>query len=73
MSLSNYVMQSIIGSFIYYGYGLGLYKHTGATYSLLIGLLLAVMQGYFSAWWMRHHRKGPLETLWHKATWVGIK
>lgn len=73
MSLSNYVMQSIIGSFIYYGYGLGLYKHTGATYCLLIGLLLAVMQGYFSAWWLRHHRKGPLETMWHKATWVGIK
>lgn len=73
MSLSNYVMQSVIGSFIYYGYGLGLYKHTGATYSLLIGLLLAVMQGYFSAWWFRHHGKGPLESLWHNATWVGTK
>jgi len=73
MSLSNYVMQSMIGSFVYYGYGLGLYKHTGATYCLFIGLLLAVMQGYFSAWWLRSHRKGPLETLWHNATWVGAK
>jgi len=73
MSLSNYIMQSVIGSFVYYGYGLGLYKYTGATYCVLIGLLLAVMQGYFSAWWLRYHRKGPLETLWHNATWVGTK
>jgi len=73
MSLSNYVMQSVLGSFIYYGYGLGFYKYTGATWSLAIGILLAVMQGYFSAWWLRHHSKGPLEALWHHATWMYAK
>ena len=73
MSLSNYVMQSVLGTFIYYGYGLGLYKYTGATLCLIIGILLAVMQGCFSAWWLRHHNKGPLETLWHNATWIGAK
>ncbi len=70
MSLSNYMMQSIIGSFIYYGYGLGLYLYTGATYSLLIGIALAVLQGWFSSWWMSRHKQGPLETLWHKGTWM---
>lgn len=73
MSLSNYVMQSVLGSFIYYGYGLGMYKYTGATWCLVIGILLAVMQGYFSAWWLRHHNKGPLEALWHNATWIATK
>ena len=73
MSLSNYIMQSVLGSFIYYGYGLGLYKYTGATMCLLIGILLAVLQGYFSAWWLKHHNKGPLETVWHYATWLGSK
>lgn len=73
MSLSNYVIQSVIGSFIYYGFGLGLYKYTGTTYGLLIGISLAVLQGYFSSWWMKNHRQGPLETLWHKATWIGTK
>jgi uncharacterized protein len=73
MSLSNYMMQSVVGSFIYYGFGLGLYQYTGALYSLIIGIVLAVLQGFFSAWWMRHHRKGPLETVWHNATWVGYK
>jgi len=73
MSLSNYIMQSVLGSFIYYGYGLGLYEYTGATMCLLIGILLAVLQGYFSAWWLKHHNKGPLETVWHYATWLGSK
>jgi uncharacterized protein len=71
MSLSNYIMQSIMGSFIYYGIGLGLYQYTGATYSLLIGFSLALLQGYFSSWWLKSHIRGPLETIWHKATWIG--
>jgi uncharacterized protein len=70
MSLSNYIIQSIIGSFIYYGFGLGLYKYTGATYCILIGIVLAVLQGFFSAWWMKGHRQGPLETIWHYLTWI---
>lgn len=71
MSMSNYMMQSLLGSFIYYGFGLGLYQYTGATVCLFIGLSLGTLQGFFSAWWMKNHRQGPLESLWHKATWVG--
>lgn len=73
MSLSNYVLQSIIGSVIYYGFGFGLYLYTGATYSLLLGIILAILQGFFSTWWMKNHKQGPLETIWHKATWIGSK
>lgn len=71
MSLTSYVVQSMVGTAIYYGYGLGLYKVTGATYCLLIGIVLAVLQGLFSAWWLRRHEQGPLEALWHRATWIG--
>lgn len=73
MSLSNYIMQSILGSFIYYGFGLGLYQYTGATYCLFIGLALAIFQGCFSSWWLERNKQGPLETLWHKATWLGSR
>jgi uncharacterized protein len=73
MSLSNYIMQSLVGSFIYYGFGLGLYQYTGATYCLLIGIVLAVLQGLFSYWWMKNHKQGPLETIWHKGTWMFYK
>ncbi len=70
MSMSNYIIQSILGSFIYYGFGLGLYKYTGATLCLLIGISLAIVQGIFSNWWMKNHRQGPLENIWHKLTWI---
>jgi len=71
MSLTSYFMQSVVGSFIYYGYGLGLYKVTGTSVCLLIGLALALLQGWFSVWWLRRYRQGPLEALWHRATWAG--
>jgi len=70
MSLSNYVIQSIVGSFVYYGFGLGLYLYTGASFSLIIGIVLAVMQTLFSKWWLNKYNHGPFEYLWHKATWV---
>jgi len=70
MSLTNYVMQSIVGSFIYYGFGLGLYKYTGATISLFIGITLFLLQITFCRWWMKSHTHGPLEGIWHKLTWI---
>ena len=38
MSLTDYVTQSLIGSFLYFGYGLELHLVCGTTYSLLIGI-----------------------------------
>lgn len=73
MSLSNYVFQSILGSSIYYGFGLGMYRYTGASYSLLIGIFLALLLGIFCTWWNKSHTHGPLEAIWHKATWIRFK
>lgn len=72
MSLTNYILQSIVGCFIYYRYGLGLVEYTGATYSLLIGIILFILQLYFCKWWLSKHRQGPLEYIWHKATWISF-
>ena len=70
MALTNYMMQSVIGSFLYYGFGLGLYYYTGASYSLLIGILILVFQVYFCKWWLRTHARGPMESIWHRLTWI---
>lgn len=72
MSLTNYILQSIVGCFIYYRYGLGLVEYTGATYSLLIGIVLFILQLYFCKWWLSKHKQGPLEYIWHKATWISF-
>lgn len=73
MSLTNYISQSILGSFIYYAYGLGVWVYTGATVSLLIGIGIFTLQLLFSRWWLSKHKQGPLEYLWKKLTWIGKK
>ena len=73
MSLTDYVTQSVIGSFIYYGYGLGMHLHLGTTASLLTGIVFFLVQLLFAHWWFRHFKRGPLETVWHRLTWVVAK
>ncbi|HPT14926.1 MAG TPA: DUF418 domain-containing protein [Bacteroidales bacterium] len=73
MSLTNYVTQSLLGSVVYYGFGLGLYKYTGATFSLIIGIFLFLLQLWFCHWWIKSHSRGPLEQLWHNLTWISIR
>lgn len=70
MSLSNYIFQSCFGAIIYYGFGLGLYKYTGATYCLLIGIVLSALFIVACTFWDKKHKHGPLEGIWHKLTWI---
>ncbi|TFW31939.1 DUF418 domain-containing protein [Massilia horti] len=52
---------------------MGLYRYTGATVCLLIRIALALLQGWFSQWWLRTHKQGPLGALWHRPTWLRTK
>jgi uncharacterized protein len=72
MSLSNYILQSMIGSAIYYGWGLAMYQYTGATYGIFIGLVSVLIIGKLCVLWSKNFKQGPFETLWHKATWIKI-
>lgn len=69
MSMTNYVGQSIIGSFIYYNWGLSLHQHLGITASVALGALLFLAQYMFCRWWLSVNSHGPLEGAWKKATW----
>ena len=70
MSLTNYVTQSMLGSFIYFGYGLALFDDLGTTASLGVGIFLFLLQLGFCHWWLRSHKYGPFEWVWRKATWM---
>ncbi|MDL2322757.1 DUF418 domain-containing protein [Bacteroidales bacterium OttesenSCG-928-A17] len=72
MSLTNYLSQSLLGGFLFYNWGLGLYRHAGITVCFLIGVGVFFLQYGFCHWWLRSHRQGPLEWLWKKATWIKI-
>ena len=72
MSLTNYLLQSIIGSFIFSGYGLACYRLVGITYAVLIGLAMVIAMYAFGLYWFKNHTRGPLEGLWKKLTWINF-
>src|SRR5206468_7571322 len=64
MAFTNYLAQSVIFGWIFYGYGLGLFGQLGAAEALAIGLAVYVAQVIFSGWWLGRYRYGPVEWLW---------
>lgn len=73
MSLTNYVSQSIIGAIVYFPIGLHLSPYLGYTASLLVGGIIFLIQLYCCQLWSKHFSQGPLEKIWHKATWIRQK
>ncbi|MGN0213411.1 MAG: DUF418 domain-containing protein [Muribaculaceae bacterium] len=73
MSLTNYITQSVLGALIYFPFGLYLAPYCGYALSLVVGIITFVGQVYFCKWWLSTHKQGPLESLWHKRTWMGVK
>jgi uncharacterized protein len=69
-ALTNYLLQSIIGTLIFYGYGLALTGWGPATLLPLTVVIFAA-QLYASSWWVQHYRFGPVEWLWRRLTYKG--
>lgn len=69
-ALSNYFMQTIVGTFLLYNWGLGLIGKLSNTQTLLIALAVLGLQIAISSWWLKHFRFGPLEWLWRSATYL---
>lgn len=72
MALTNYVTQSIIGTFILYGWGLGYLGEVRNIYTFLMALLLIALQMLASNWWLKRFYYGPLEWLWRSLTHTKI-
>mgnify|MGYP002777065445 CR=1 FL=1 len=70
MALTNYLMQSVICAFIFYGYGLGLFGQIGRTGQVGIVLAVFIAQVAFSHWWLARFRYGPMEWLWRAGTYL---
>jgi len=68
MSVTNYMMQSIMGVLIFYGFGLGLAQQSFLI-CFLIGVILCVFQIWYSNWWIKRFYYGPMEWLWRTLTW----
>ena len=69
MSLSNYLFQSILCSFTFYSYGLGLFGQVSYTQSTILAIAIYVIQLILSKLWLKHFRIGPLEWAWRGLTY----
>jgi uncharacterized protein len=69
MSFTNYILQSLIFSWIFFGYGLGRFGRLNVTTAFLLGVAVYTAQMVGSALWLRWFRFGPLEWLWRSLTY----
>lgn len=69
MALSNYLMQSIVMTTLFYGYALGWWG-IGRAAQVGIALLLCLVQIGLSHWWMARFRYGPAEWAWRAVTYL---
>lgn len=64
MALTNYLLQSVICTTLFYGYGFGLYGKLGAAEAYGIAVVIFSFQLLLSRWWMNKFTYGPIERLW---------
>jgi uncharacterized protein len=69
MALTHYLMQSLVLSLLFFGYGFGWYGQVDRLQQVLIALSLFATQVAISPLWLRQFRYGPMEWLWRGLTY----
>lgn len=64
MALTNYLFQSIVAGFIFYGYGLGLHGTLNRAELWPFVVLVWAIQLAVSVLWLNRFQQGPMEALW---------
>ena len=70
MALTNYFVQSIVGTFIFFGWGLGYITKIPSSVALVIAIAIIISQMLFSKLWLKYFNYGPLEWLWRSVTFL---
>jgi len=71
MTLTNYMVQNILGLFLFSGFGLGfgLSNKLSLGYYYFFALLIYILQVHFSKWWLARYNYGPVEWLWRQLSY----
>ena len=69
MAFTNYLMQSIICTIFFYGYGFGYYGNLHLHQIYYVVGAVWIFQIIFSLIWLRYFRFGPFEWLWRSLTY----
>ncbi len=71
-ALSNYLLQSILATMLFYSYGLGLYG-IGPAALWVVAIAIYAIDLALSEWWISRWRFGPAEWLWRSLTYGRIQ
>jgi uncharacterized protein len=69
MAFTNYIMQSLIGVFIFYGFGFGLFGTMDKSEQLWFVVAIWIFQLIASPIWLKYFLFGPLEWVWRSLTY----
>lgn len=72
MALTLYLTQSLVGTLVFYGYGLGLWGQVGRVGQVVLVLSVFALQLAFAHLWMARFRHGPVEWLWRGFTYLDL-
>src|SRR5262245_13297299 len=64
MALSSYLGQTVVGTLLFFGFGLGLLGRFGSRLTVPLGLALFVLQVWACRAWLRRFRFGPIAWAW---------
>lgn len=68
-AFSNYILQSLICTLIFYGHGLGLFGEVPRSQQILIVIAVWALQLWIAPLWLARYRYGPLEWAWRSLTY----
>lgn len=71
MALTNYLMQTAIGLWLFYGFAPGphLMGRVGLSFIVPVWITVFALQVWLSRWWLDRFRFGPMEWLWRSLTY----
>jgi uncharacterized protein len=69
MAVTNYLLQTVFISLVFYGFGLGLLGRVHSTWCFLLALAFFSLQCILSKFWLEAFRFGPVEGLWRAWTY----
>lgn len=69
LSMTNYLMQSIVATLLFYSYGFGLYGNVSLLVGTLIAIGIYICQVIFSIIWLKYFIYGPFEWCWRWFTY----
>jgi len=70
LAFTNYILMSVICTFIFYGHGLGLFGTFDRLQQLGVVVVIWVLLLIMSPLILQRYRQGPLEWLWRKLTYL---